>query len=215
LYVESLQNEIEKIRETLNVLYTPIGVGGSTIICVAVFFMIGIYKITSPTKRVYIGQSINIEKRWKAYKANDFKHQPKLRHSFKKHGYGKHNFQILCECNVEELNEMERYYQDLYSCTNRSGLNCRLTISSDKKGVISEETRKNISNARKLFIKNNPNYYKWKPGRPSKNKGIPRSEETKIKISQTMTGRVFSEDHRQKINKSNTGKKRGSYKRKE
>ena len=29
--------------------------------------MIGIYKITSPTKRIYIGQSINIEKRFKSY----------------------------------------------------------------------------------------------------------------------------------------------------
>ena len=29
--------------------------------------MIGIYKITSPNKKIYIGQSINIEKRFKWY----------------------------------------------------------------------------------------------------------------------------------------------------
>jgi hypothetical protein len=28
---------------------------------------IGIYKITSPTKRVYIGQSVNIERRFNTY----------------------------------------------------------------------------------------------------------------------------------------------------
>lgn len=28
----------------------------------------GIYKIISPTGKIYIGQSIDIEKRWKAYK---------------------------------------------------------------------------------------------------------------------------------------------------
>ena len=32
--------------------------------------MIGIYKITSPSGKVYIGQSINIEERW--YKYNKF-----------------------------------------------------------------------------------------------------------------------------------------------
>ena len=29
--------------------------------------MIGIYKITNPKEKVYIGQSIDIEKRWKRY----------------------------------------------------------------------------------------------------------------------------------------------------
>ena len=36
-------------------------VGGFLII------MIGIYKITSPSGKVYIGQSIDIERRWKKY----------------------------------------------------------------------------------------------------------------------------------------------------
>jgi len=36
--------------------------------------MIGIYKITSPSNKVYIGQSINIEKRFKSYKRYDCKH---------------------------------------------------------------------------------------------------------------------------------------------
>lgn len=32
--------------------------------------MIGIYKITSPSNRIYIGQSIDIEARWKSYKTS-------------------------------------------------------------------------------------------------------------------------------------------------
>ncbi len=40
--------------------------------------MIGIYKITSPTNKIYIGQSWTIEKREKAYGAKSCKKQPKL-----------------------------------------------------------------------------------------------------------------------------------------
>jgi excinuclease UvrABC nuclease subunit len=32
--------------------------------------MIGIYKITSPSNKVYVGQSTNIEKRWSGYSTN-------------------------------------------------------------------------------------------------------------------------------------------------
>ena len=38
--------------------------------------MIGIYKITSPTNRVYIGQSVNIKKRFRSYIHKLGKRQP-------------------------------------------------------------------------------------------------------------------------------------------
>ena len=41
--------------------------------------MIGIYKITSPNNRVYIGQSINIEKRFIGYKRMYVKNQKQTR----------------------------------------------------------------------------------------------------------------------------------------
>ena len=46
--------------------------------------MIGIYKITSPSNKVYIGQSTNIEKRWSGYSTNKkkMKEQTKLFNSF-------------------------------------------------------------------------------------------------------------------------------------
>ena len=107
--------------------------------------MIGIYKITSPTKKVYIGQSINIEKRIKNYKAfNNCKNQPALYNSLKKHGVEKHKFEILCECEIHELNDKERYYQDLYSVLNNRGLNCVLTKSSDRSGKGKKQTKDQI-----------------------------------------------------------------------
>ena len=48
---------------------------------------IGIYKIVSPSEKIYIGQSINIEKRWeKNYKTLKCKTQTKLYNSLKKYG---------------------------------------------------------------------------------------------------------------------------------
>ena len=44
--------------------------------------MIGIYKITSPDKKIYIGQSVNLKRRLKDYKANLAKDQKLLNYSF-------------------------------------------------------------------------------------------------------------------------------------
>ena len=112
--------------------------------------MIGIYKITSPNKNIYIGQSINIEKRFCDYKKlNNCKGQTALYRSFLKHGVKKHKFEVLCECKENELNELERYYQDLYSAIGKNGLNCRLTASNERSGKLSEETKQKLSNSRK------------------------------------------------------------------
>jgi len=71
--------------------------------------MIGIYKITSPTNKIYIGQSTNITDRWKRYyKLNHCRNQIKLYNSLKKHGFKNHIFEIIEECNWEELNIRER-----------------------------------------------------------------------------------------------------------
>jgi group I intron endonuclease len=48
--------------------------------------MIGIYKITSPSGKIYIGQSKNIEKRFKAYYRKLGKNQPRLYRSFNENG---------------------------------------------------------------------------------------------------------------------------------
>lgn len=106
----------------------------------------GIYKITSPTKRVYIGQSYNIFRRFSSYKNLQCKTQPKLYRSFLKHGVDKHTFEIICECDVEKLNDLERYYQELYNCTHpKIGMNCILVETKNRRRVFSDEYRKNVS----------------------------------------------------------------------
>lgn len=105
--------------------------------------MIGIYKITSPTGKIYIGQSVDIHLRWSAHKID--KVRSKLKSSFKSHGFENHTFEILEECSIELLNERERYWQDFYDVLGPNGLNLRLTKSNDKTGYCSDSMKNKLS----------------------------------------------------------------------
>jgi group I intron endonuclease len=145
--------------------------------------IIGIYKITSPSGKIYIGQSIDIYIRWKSYEKMNCKKQTKLYNSFNCYGVNTHTFEIIEECAIEILNERERFWQDFYNVLNKDkGLNLRLTESSDKGCIIAEETRKKMSNIKK----GKPAHNKGKKGKTPANKGIPMSEEQKLKQSYIM-----------------------------
>lgn len=104
--------------------------------------MIGIYKITNPKGRVYIGQSVDIEKRKVNYsRLQNCKTQTKLYRSLVKYGYSEHIFEVIEQCTTEQLNERERHWQDYHNVL-EEGLNCRLTGADSKSGRLSEETVK-------------------------------------------------------------------------
>ena len=72
--------------------------------------MTGIYMFTNKcTEKSYIGQSINIEKR---YNAHLFKMSEKSLFHDELHYYVIHNFdfEILEECSVQDLDDREMYY---------------------------------------------------------------------------------------------------------
>ena len=109
----------------------------------------GIYKITSPTGRIYVGQAININRRFKEYKKpSGAKGQTALKNSFLKHGVETHTFEIIEECEFEQLNIRERYWQDFYNVL-EEGLNCILTRTDILPQKMSEETKRKISDAQK------------------------------------------------------------------
>ena len=141
--------------------------------------MIGIYKITSPSNRVYIGQSIRLEERILEYKKNkNCNGQPKLLNSFLKYGIENHFFEIIEECDVILLNERERYWQEFYNVI-IEGLNCILTNTLDKRAVFSKTVRKKMSDAGKGRIQSEVHIKK----RVESKSGYKHSEETKNKIS--------------------------------
>lgn len=171
--------------------------------------MIGIYKITSPSKKVYVGQSINIEKRFTHYKRLRCKSQLKIYRSLLKYGIDKHKFEVICECEVHELNEKERYYQDLYCVLGKGGLNCILTKASDRRIEFSDETKLKMS----LSQRGNKHSEeaKRKIGLASKgNKhglGKKMSEEHKLKLIKARIGKKLSDETRAKISLAHKGKK--------
>lgn len=146
--------------------------------------MIGIYKITSPSKKVYIGQSVDIKKRISYYKNLRCHQQPRLFNSIKKYGWDKHKFEMLALCDADELNKLERYYQDVYCANNPNGLNCMLTNYGDRNGAHSSETRKKMSESKK---------------------GITMSAEARLKSSIKQKGRVVSEETKDKMRLAKVG----------
>ena len=87
----------------------------------------GIYKITSPTGKVYVGEATNLYKRCSYYLTpNRVKGQRAIYNSLVKHGVDSHTIEVLELCSSEELLDKERYYQEYY-CSVEKGLNCYLT----------------------------------------------------------------------------------------
>lgn len=110
----------------------------------------GIYKITSPSGKIYIGQSNNIFRRKWEYASKKCCDQPKLYNSIIKYGWENHNFEIIYECNENELNYYERYYINYYSSFN-SKHELNLTEGGDHY-KLSKETKQKISKSRKGIV---------------------------------------------------------------
>ena len=79
----------------------------------------GIYKITNLTNNmVYVGQAVNLSDRWKQHIkcaiGADNAPNNKLYPAMRAIGPENFTFEIIEECEPEELNEREQYWQDFY-----------------------------------------------------------------------------------------------------
>lgn len=82
----------------------------------------GIYKIENLINgKIYIGQSIEIEKRWKKHLAaqDDFL----IHKAIRKYGKNNFNFTILEECDIKDLDEKECYWIKFYDTIIPNGYN--------------------------------------------------------------------------------------------
>ena len=168
--------------------------------------MIGIYKITNKINgKVYIGQSINIDTRWRQH--INAKDNYAIHNAIKKYGEENFKFEVLLECPVEMLNVWERDMIALYDCITPKGYN----LTEGGEGYkCSDETRLKMSKAKK-GIKRKPFSEETKRKMRESHKGIPRSEEVKKKISESNKGKKrqpFSEETKRKLSESLKGKKR-------
>lgn len=167
--------------------------------------IIGIYKITNPKGKVYIGQSISINRRFKDYTKLRCKQQPKVYNSLKKYGSKNHKFEILEECILEQLNERELYWKLYYNSINE-GLNCELYDNGV--GPRSKEVKQKIGLAHK------GNTYNLGKKRTEKTKqlmsDIAKSQTWRKNVGIKQKGKKkHSEEHKEKMSKkiidNNTG----------
>lgn len=116
--------------------------------------MIGIYKITNKiNNKIYIGQSKNIEQRWKEHirhsKDKYSRHKPYIHSAINKYGKDNFKFDVIEECKFEELDEKERYYIKLYN-SNKRGIGYNITPGGDAKYNI---VLKGVDNPVSVFSK--------------------------------------------------------------
>ena len=152
-----------------------------------------VYKITSPSGKVYVGSTINYRERLSSYKRLDCKQQARLYNSFIKYGFENHLIDMLENCVKDNVREREAYYGKIFDVLGRKGLNHRLPKINEKYSTVSDEWR--IANG--IRKKGNKNCLGRKATTEQKQylsdirKGVPRplhSNDTKNKMSKSAMG---------------------------
>ncbi len=134
---------------------------------------IGIYKITNPNQRLYVGQSTDIDARWKKYDKLNCKDQKSVYSSLLKYGPENHKFEVIELCTPEELDEREIFWGEKYDVLSNIHLNNRLGRGFGS--YDSDETKLK----KQLCHKGRSNYWL---------KGKKQSPETIAKKSASLTG---------------------------
>lgn len=152
-----------------------------------------IYKITSPTNKVYIGQSWNFKKREEVYRNGRCSKQWGILNSIKKYGWDSHTIQIVCELpedvTQDVLNIYEGYYHQQYVDCGIKTMNIRGTGSNGKMADISKRKVSESKKGKKLSED-----HKQKISEAGKKRVV--SQETKEKLSLIFKGKKLSEKHR-------------------
>lgn len=157
----------------------------------------GIYKIVNNVNnKVYIGQSINIEARWKdhinALNRND-SNCTLLQRAWNKYKQVSFSFEILELCAEEQLDDIEIKYIELYDSINH-GYNIEAGGNQNKH--LSEDTKQKLRNAAKERLSDptkNPMYNKH------------HTDITKEKISASKKGKLSSMETKKKLSEIRMG----------
>jgi len=159
----------------------------------------GIYKLTSPSGKCYIGQSVDMELRISKYRSGNCKRQFSLYNALKKYGFENFNIEYLFVIKKVKgldniLDYLETKYIKKYNSVSPLGYN--LTTGGGNSHSCSEETKLKMSIAatgRKYTEEAKMNISLAKKGKKTHTeaskrglslarKGVPYSEETILKM---------------------------------
>ena len=167
--------------------------------------MIGIYAIRNiKNNKRYIGQSLHIHKRFIQHKYSLDKQvhfNEHLQNAWNLYGADNFVFEVLEECNSCDLNDKETFWK-LHFDPNTYNLG-----NTGNVGTTSLETRQKVSNTINEQMKCMSKEERIKKYGHKKNIGKIRSEEVKLRISNTLRGRpsyIRTEECRKKSSLHNT-----------
>ena len=157
--------------------------------------MIGIYSITNiVNNKKYIGQSVDVKRRLSNHKwalKHDKHINDHLQKSFNKYGEDCFVFCVMCECEEDKLDELERYYISYYDCMNpNKGYN------SESGGNLNKHWSEELTQKMKE-IRGGENSGMW---------GKKHTEETKAIMREKSLGRHMSDEAKKKSSISHKGK---------
>lgn len=165
-----------------------------------------VYMITSPTNRIYIGSTINIDRRVNQYKANYHKTQIKISNSINKYGWEAHKFEIIWSGDKKDMLKYEALIGLYFNVLNPENLNCRLPKINSSYISFSQETRQKMSDSAKGRIISQ----ELKNLISKLHTGKIVSKETRQKMSSWQIGRKMSEEAKKKMSLAKIGKKRSA-----
>lgn len=175
--------------------------------------MTGIYCFKNLVNgKVYIGQSVNIQRRYKQHLSNinNLKHQEAIYLALRKYGVENFSFEILKECDINNLSKFEQYYISKYDAYGCNGYNETVGGEGSIGYKHTKESKEKMSASRKGRIVNE----EWKQHmRDSSthhtpwNKDKKLSEEHKEKISNSLSGHKHTIDSKEKMSKNSVCKK--------
>lgn len=173
-----------------------------------------LYKIVNTkNNKIYIGQTVQPEKRWYQHKYESAKAKPSttIAYSIKKYGNDVFEFEVIACClKQEDANETETLLVKQYKSHVSTGRGYNVSLGG-RSTPISDETKHKMSivkMGKKLSVQHVQNISKALKGKAAHNKGNSILDETKKKISTSMQGIIFSEEHRSNLSKANYGKKK-------
>lgn len=173
--------------------------------------MIGIYKITNLINgKTYIGQSIDIKRRFWDHRCVSHESNRHLKHALKKYGKENFKYEVLEECQESELDDRERYYIETlkpeYNVTN-GGQDSLRRYPKEVRKKISERSKRQWDN-----MTDEERQHRISHNLTGHRRGYTMSEETKAKLRDKNLGKKQSPETIEKRRQTMLEKKRNGYK---
>jgi group I intron endonuclease len=154
--------------------------------------MVGIYKITSPSGNVYIGQTWNYKRRLYEYKSlGSCKRQIHIFRSLSKYGFDKHQFELVHklpnDITQDIMDNYEILYYNQYKNLKVSMLNSR---EPGKGGKLTQQAKEKLSISHIGKIHSDNTKLKISQSLIGKKRG-PHSEEAKLKMRNAKLGKKY------------------------